>query len=155
MVTCYVQFDDTRAGQNKESQYHLYRHNDAVPIERITLDIKTNVKKDASPVIKRTQFPLTLSWACTVHKVQGLSLSQVAVSFDLIKQRCFNHGQIYVALSRVTSLKGLFLNGNFIDSAIKADERATIEYQYLRENQSLKSKQYVTITPYFQWLFLM
>ena len=94
----------------------------------------SNIKKESSPVIKRTQFPLTLSWACTVHKVQGLSLDRVVVSFDLLKQRAFNHGQIYVALSRARSLQGLFLIGNFGAHTITADNRAKNEYQRLREN---------------------
>ena len=43
-------------------------------------------KNKQQPSVKRTQFPLTLSWACTVHKVQGLSLAKGVVSFDLEKQ---------------------------------------------------------------------
>ena len=70
--------------------------------------------KYSSPVIKRTQFPLMLAWACTVHKVQGLSLHKVVISFELVKQRSFNNGQMYVALSRVTSFIGLFLTGAYI-----------------------------------------
>ena len=52
--------------------------------------------KILSPVIKRSQFSLMLAWACTVHKVQGLSLRKIVVSYELLKQRNFNHGQIYV-----------------------------------------------------------
>ena len=44
-----------------------------------------------------------LSWACAVHKVQGLSLSAAIVSIDLEKQKSFNEGQMYVALSKVTN----------------------------------------------------
>ena len=40
--------------------------------------------------VKRTQFPLTLSWACTVHKVRGVSLTEGVVSFDLEFQKSFN-----------------------------------------------------------------
>ena len=54
--------------------------------------------------------------------------------FDLIKQKRFNAGQIYVALSRVTSLNGLNLVGTFDKRAIKVDTRATEEYNYMREN---------------------
>ena len=43
-------------------------------------------KNKQQPSVKRTQFPLTLSWACTVHKVQGLSLAKGVVSFDLEKR---------------------------------------------------------------------
>ena len=66
-----------------------------------------------SPTIRRTQFPVTLSWACTVHKVQGLSLDRAVISFDLNKQRSFKVGQMYVALSRVTNMDGLYLTGTY------------------------------------------
>ena len=59
-----------------------------------------------------------LSWACTVHKVQGLSLTSVVVSFDLEKQRSFNKGQMYVALSRVTSID-IFLIGKYTPNVLK------------------------------------
>ena len=69
--TIFIKFDDFKAGLSKK------RHSsNGVPIERITVDIRTNAKKDSAPAIKRTQFPLSLSWGCTVHKVQGLSLDK-------------------------------------------------------------------------------
>ena len=43
-----------------------------------------------------------LSWACIVHKVQGLSLNSAVISFNLEKQNWYSQGRIYVALSRVT-----------------------------------------------------
>ena len=137
LKTIYVKFDDETAGIEKRRNDNLVRQYNAVPIEQICVDIRTNEKKLTSPIIKRTQFPLMLSWACTVHKVQGLSLNQLVVSFDLLKQRAFNYGQIYVALSRVTSLEGLFLTGKFHRQAICADKKAIDEYEYLRENQSM------------------
>ena len=73
-----------------------------------------------------------LSWACTVHKVQGLSLDKAVISFDLLKQMSFNYGQMYVALSRVTSLNE-HLTGEYKSSAIKADLIAIHEYVHMRE----------------------
>ena len=55
-----------------------------------------------------------LSWACTIHKLQGLSLNKIVISCDLLKQKSFNPGQINVALSHVTSLEGLFLIGRIL-----------------------------------------
>ena len=104
-----------------------------VPIEKAETNIVLKVNKDSSPVIKRTQFPLMLSWACTVHKVQGLSLDRAVISFRLLKQKSFNSGQMYVALSRVTSLDGLFLTGEFKSSAIKSDPRAFQEYERMKK----------------------
>ena len=54
-----------------------------------------------------------MSWACSIHKVQGLSLQEAVVSFDLDRQKIFKPGQMYVALSRVTNIQGLFLTRLF------------------------------------------
>ena len=65
-----------------------------------------------------------LAWGCTVHKVQCLTLEEAVISFDLVKQKNFSYGQMYVALSRVTSLNGLYLIGEFNLSYITGDPRA-------------------------------
>ena len=129
----YVKFDDVKAGLKLIQTDHVARQNMWVPIEKAEASITINVSKNSSPVIKRTQFPLMLAWAFTVHKVQGLSLDRAVVSFELLKQRSFNCGQVYVALSRVTSLNGLYLTGQLERSAIKSDPRALQEYERLRK----------------------
>ena len=65
----------------------------------MTVYIRIKSNKNSSFVINRTQFPLMLAWACTVLKVQGLSLSKIIVRFQLLKQQNFHFGQIYVALN--------------------------------------------------------
>ena len=54
--------------------------------------------------------PLKLAWALTVHKSQGMSLSRAELMLD----DAFDFGQVYVALSRVTSLDGLWIRGGRI-----------------------------------------
>lgn len=54
---------------------------------------------------QRSQFPLTLAWAFTIHKVQSLTLAKVAIDLS----NMFAQGQIYVALSRVKSLQDIFI----------------------------------------------
>ena len=51
----------------------------------------------------RKQVPLSLAWAITIHKSQGMSIDFLKV--DL--KGCFAEGQAYVAISRATCLKGL------------------------------------------------
>ena len=85
---------------------------------------------------KRVQFPLTLEWAYTVHKVQGVTIGKVAVCLQLYKQKSFNAGQLYVPLSRATSLSSLSITGNIHPDHVKANPSTLAEYDRLREESN-------------------
>ena len=55
-------------------------------------------------IISRKQFPIRLCFAMTVNKSQGQSLDTVGVD---LRAPPFTHGQLYVALSRVTDVSRL------------------------------------------------
>jgi ATP-dependent exoDNAse (exonuclease V) alpha subunit len=82
------------------------------------LDEDGNMKKIQKGTY--TQFPLKLAYAVTIHKSQGMTLKQAHV--DLGKG-CFSHGQLYVALSRISSLEGLTLEGPIGNGDVIFDER--------------------------------
>jgi ATP-dependent DNA helicase PIF1 len=55
---------------------------------------------------KRLQFPVRLAFAITINKAQGQSLKVAGINLE---SPCFSHGQPYVACSRVSSGRNLFI----------------------------------------------
>ena len=85
----YVKFNDDSAGLEAMTSDVTARQYQWVPIKKheALFGLRKNMQQAS---VKRTQFPLTLSWACTVHKVRGVSLTEGVVSFDLEFQKSFN-----------------------------------------------------------------
>jgi ATP-dependent DNA helicase PIF1 len=84
------------------------------------------------------QFPLKLAKAVTIHKSQGKTFSNVIVSPVI-----FAPGQLYVALSRVTSPRGLFLTSAIAPDAVMVDKAVQTFYKnsfsYPLENKKAKA----------------
>ena len=79
---------------------------------------------------------------CIKHKVEGLNPTQTVVSFELLKQRQFNYGQICVALSKVTTLEDLYILGPFTDDLIRSNPLALGEYSRI-STESISSVEIV------------
>ena len=133
VTSIYVKFDDDKAGTISMRNDPVSRVNRWVKIERVESVFNTKKRFLNSPSVCRTQFPLMLSWACKCHKVQGLTLPSAVISFQLYRQKQFNAGQMYVALSRVTSLSKLYLLGNYAENAIRVNSKADIGYERLQQ----------------------
>ena len=67
--------------------------------------IETREENSSRKGMVRRQFPMKLAFACTAHKVQGMTMQSAVVGL----KRVFEPGMSYVALSRTTSLQGLYI----------------------------------------------
>lgn len=82
-----------------------------------------NTKEVTTEIIgSYTQLPVKLAWAITIHKSQGMTFDHMIVNLN---RGLFMAGQLYVALSRVRSLSGLYLTDPIKPSYIRAKEEAT------------------------------
>jgi len=74
----------------------------------------------------RCQVPLILAWALSIHKSQGQTLERVKVDVST----AFECGQVYVALSRATSMETLEVQ-NFSRTKVKTSRRVL---EWMEEN---------------------
>ncbi len=102
---------------NENSGYHpVVRYEDGQLIEHMQCDFNPSPYNPDAPHIRRQQFPLRLAYALSIHRSQGMSLSQAVLNVS----NCFDFGQGYTALSRLLSLEGLFLTGQITHNSFRA-----------------------------------
>jgi len=65
------------------------------------------------------QYPLRLAWAITIHKSQGLTFEKAIIDVG----DAFAPGQVYVALSRCTTLDGIVLQSRIKSNGFFTDQR--------------------------------
>ena len=112
----------------------------SLPVVRFTNGIKKvielaewNIKIPYTNIVQasRQQIPLVLSWAITIHKSQGQSIERLKIDCRSI----FAKGQLYVALSRATSVKHLQVVG-FRENQILCYDKVKSFYRNLREKET-------------------
>jgi len=77
----------------------------------------------------RSQLPLKLAWALTIHKSQGATLDRAEVDVS----EAFAAGQVYVALSRVRNLRSLKIH-SFSPHKIKVNKKC-LDFYSLQEQE--------------------
>ena len=106
-----------------------------VPIVPSTATWENKTGKELS----RTQLPLRLAWAITIHKSQGLTLEKAVVELG---PSDFTPGLSFVAISRVKTLSGLAFRSRF-DAARLQKVKETDSMQMLKEdNERLSHLQF-------------
>lgn len=102
-----------------------------------------------------SQYPIRLAWAITIHKSQGLTFDRLVIDAG----QAFAAGQVYVALSRCTSLNGIVLFSRITPQSISTDKYA-IEFStkeqdttYLQEILKQEKPRYCAeqLKKYFDW----
>lgn len=94
---------------------------------------------------KFSQYPIRLAWAITIHKSQGLTFERAIIDAG----DSFSAGQVYVALSRLTSMQGLVLHSRIHRTSVSSDQRVVdfmkeqADEHRLREELGLQQKQYM------------
>ena len=112
VTTIPIKFDDDRVGLKAiQSSPHRTAFPHTVHLNKYEVFL---AKGKRGSEVTRFQFPLTLAWATTIHKVQGLTLDEIVVD---MKGGHFSPGQAYVAFSHVKTLAGLHIL-NFNPKAI-------------------------------------
>ena len=125
-----VHFDEERVGRRRRQKLkHLVPDGISVPIAAI--EVLAKYKRVSA---KRLQFPLALAWAITIHKAQGKTVDELVVSM----KGSFRCGQLYTALSRVKTIGGLYILGEFQASKVRADTRSKEEMARLRLHSPFK-----------------
>ena len=113
-----VHFD----GDSVSKTFQSSSHGNSIPINRYTQQYLY-----LGRYINHIQFPLIPCWACTVHKLQGISVDAAVIYLGL---DIFQAGQAYVALSRVRSLDGIYLTALCVQR-IYSDPSVMEEYARL------------------------
>ena len=128
---------DTEAGLVNGSRGQILEFKDGYPMVQFSNGAFEHIKPVQfesvinSGIVRRTQIPLALAWALTIHKCQGATLDGVVT--DL--RGAFCDAQSYVTLSRVKSLETLFLLG--IDlSKIRCNPKVKEYYDGLEHGET-------------------
>jgi hypothetical protein len=118
----WVQFDDENVGQ----LYVQGIQPTWTPIKPVTTQFNVGKTKSAQAI--RKQFSLRAAAAKTIHRSQGDTQTQIVVNLKAKTPITHMH---YVALSRVTTIEGLYVT-DLCENRISVDQKVVAEMRKLR-----------------------
>jgi ATP-dependent DNA helicase PIF1 len=127
-----IEYDADEKGYDPFRRYAGKSETKLYPVVHFSNGVKMLVREESvfqggpAGAMTRSQLPLKLAWSLTVHKSQGMTIERAELQLD----DAFDYGQVYVALSRITSLDGLWVRGGRItQSVVKAHPKVKAFYQ--------------------------
>ena len=126
-----MEFDNRDVGHEAKSKSQ-YKHINSTAVPLCKTQSILPVHGKTSCQASRTQFPLVLAWAITIHKCQGLTLPEIVVDMTPSKGH-YTVGQAYVAFSRVTQPDKLHII-NYTRQQIHVSQHAEKEMERLHKN---------------------
>ena len=136
----WVLFDDHEVGRetraHKKKLYTPGIRPTWTPVE--TQMKRIQVSRNSQITVTRTQFPLRIAAAKTVHRSQGQTLNAVVTDFS----GSFGHHMHYVALSRVSDPEQLYVT-YFNKMKIATDNRVHAEMRRLRKSAQINIPRHI------------
>ena len=136
LIECIiVEFESEKCGKQQRNKYpaisQRYKGRNGTPIFRHDIGYQIG-KRRTSAKAKVLQFPFTLGWAVTAHKMQGQTVAKgsklvIHWSNDLID------AMAYVMLGRSECLNDVFIAGKFNTSKITCNVLAKQESDLLKD----------------------
>jgi len=136
---------------NAETVRVRFDNGQTVDIHQVAYEVRddtVNKHGDPAVIFSRTQFPLKVAFAVSVHKAQGATVDSLVV--DLTNAFC--PGQAYVALSRVREIEHAYVAGLTLGKLNHVDRTALSFYQRVRNESAdrigvLESEEFVRFVP--------
>jgi len=151
----WVLFDHSNVGERtRRENRHLYTQSIQhtwTPIKPVTVQFAVGKTKTAQVV--RKQFPLRPAAAKTIHRSQGDTETRIVVNLETKRKIPHVH---YVALSRVTTIEGLYIT-DLCENKIQVHSDVKTEMARLRTKASLNlciPRLYELSSSFFKLCFL-